>query len=87
MSYSLLDIGRNVKAEGMGGLRDAARMAEQREATNKQLREAKKATEMQAMGTGAMGGAMMGAQMGAPGGPWGVAIGAGIGLLSGWLMS
>lgn len=58
-------------------------MDEQREATNKQMKEQKKQQTISSVGMGAASGAMIGAQAGSAIGPgWGTVIGAGVGYLT-----
>lgn len=84
MSYGLIQSGRNMKGEALQGLSDVARNNEQREQTNKSLKDAKRQQEISTAATGATGGAMIGAKTGgAYGGIWGAALGA----LAGWALS
>ena len=82
MGYSLLDAAQSTRQQALQGMADVSNQEAQREADNKQLKAAKKATTMGAVGTGAAVGMMAGAQAGSVGGPWGAAIGAGIGLVA-----
>ncbi len=83
MSYGLIQYGRGMKGESLQGLSQVARNEEQREMTNKGLKQAKRQQET----TSAASGAVMGAQMGSAGGPWGMVAGAAIGALAGWSLS
>ena len=82
MGYGILDIGGQTRKQAMAGMDDAAKLENQREAENKQLKAAQKQQTMTNVGTGAAVGAMAGAEMGAGAGPWGAAIGAGVGLIA-----
>ena len=75
MGYSLLDAAQSTRQQALQGMADVSNQEAQREADNKQLKAAKKATTMGAVGTGAAVGTMI-----APG--VGTAIGAGIGLVA-----
>ena len=75
MGYSLLDAAQSTRQQALQGMADVSNQEAQREADNKQLKAAKKATTMGAVGTGASVGFMVG-------GPWGAAAGAGVGLIS-----
>ncbi len=56
---SLISAGVNLRRQGLLGLTEAARLETQREIAEKNLESAKKATEMQTLGTGAgIGGAI-----------------------------
>ena len=82
MGYSLLDAAQSTRQQALQGMADVSNQEAQRESDNKQLKAAKKATTMGAVGTGAAVGMMAGAQAGSVGGPWGAAIGAGVGLVA-----
>lgn len=82
MGYSLLDAAQSTRQQALQGMADVSNQEAQRESDNKQLKAAKKATTMGAVGTGAAVGMMAGAQAGSVGGPWGAAIGAGAGLIA-----
>ena len=82
MGYSLLEAAQSTRKQALQGMEDASNQEAQREGDNAQLKAAKKATTMGAVGTGAAVGMMAGAQAGSVGGPWGAAIGAGIGLVA-----
>ena len=82
MGYSLLDAAQSTRQQALQGMADVSNQEAQRESDNKQLKAAKKATTMGAVGTGAAVGMMAGAQAGSVGGPWGAAIGAGIGYIA-----
>ena len=82
MGYSLLDAAQSTRQQALQGMADVSNQEAQRESDNKQLKAAKKATTMGAVGTGAAVGMMAGAQAGSVGGPWGAAIGAGVGLIA-----
>lgn len=75
MGYSLLDAAQSTRQQALQGMADVSNQEAQREADNKQLKAAKKATTMGAVGTGAAIGTMI-----APG--VGTAIGAGVGLVA-----
>ena len=75
MGYSLLDAAQSTRQQALQGMADVSNQEAQREADNKQLKAAKEATTMGAVGTGAAVGMMAG-------GPWGAAIGAGVGLVA-----
>ena len=75
MGYSLLDAAQSTRQQALQGMADVSNQEAQREADNKQLKAAKKATTMGAVGTGAAVGTMI-----APG--VGTAIGAGVGLIA-----
>ena len=75
MGYSLLDAAQSTRQQALQGMADVSNQEAQREADNKQLKAAKKATTMGAIGTGAGIGFMVG-------GPVGAGIGAGIGLVT-----
>ncbi|MGO2148784.1 hypothetical protein [Halomonas sp.] len=81
MSYGLLGLRQKMEGEAMQGLSDLAGQQRQAKMHEDQMASAKKAQQMQAVGTGAGIGMMAGAQAGSVGGPWGAAIGAGVGLL------
>ena len=98
MGYSVLDVAQTTRKQALQGMEDAANQESQREAANKQLKEAKQAQTMSNIGTGAGVGYMIGAGAAAAGGaasgaasgaaagsvagPMGAAIGAGIGLIA-----
>lgn len=75
MGYSLLDAAQSTRQQALQGMADVSNQEAQREAENKQLKAAKKATTMGAVGTGAAIGTMI-----APG--IGTAVGAGIGYIA-----
>jgi len=75
MGYSILDIAGATRRQAMQGMADVADQEQKREAANKNLKEAQRATTMGAIGTGAAVGGMVG-------GPWGAAAGAAIGLIA-----
>lgn len=75
MGYSLLDAAQSTRQQSLQGMADVSNQEAQREGENAQLKAAKKATTMGAVGTGAAVGGMVG-------GPWGAAIGAGVGLVA-----
>lgn len=75
MGYGLIDIAGQTRNQAMGGLREAARLEEQRENMNKELEAQKKQATMSSVGAGAGMGAMVG-------GPLGAVIGGGVGFLS-----
>ena len=75
MGYSLLDAAQSTRQQALQGMADVSNQEAQREADNKQLKAAKKSSQMGAIGTGAGVGFMVG---GVPG----AAIGAGIGLVA-----
>ena len=75
MGYSLLDAAQSTRKQALQGMEDASNQEAQREGDNAQLKAAKKATTMGAVGTGAAVGTMI-----APG--VGTAIGAGAGLIA-----
>ena len=75
MGYSLLDAAQSTRQQALQGMADVSNQEAQRESDNKQLKAAKKATTMGAVGTGAAVGTMI-----APG--VGTAIGAGVGLVA-----
>ncbi|MGR5241749.1 bacteriocin [Photobacterium damselae] len=74
MSYSILDTAGNTRKQALSGLRDAANRETERENANKQLKTAKRAQTMGAIGSGASIGMMAG-------GPVGALVGAGAGLI------
>ena len=83
MGYSLLDAAQSTRQQALQGMADVSNQEAQRESDNKQLKAAKKATTMGAVGTGAaVGGMIAGAEAGGVTGPWGAAIGAGVGLIA-----
>lgn len=75
MGYSLLEAAQSTRQQALQGMADVSNQEAQREAENKQLKAAKKATTMGAVGTGAAIGTMI-----APG--VGTAVGAGIGYIA-----
>lgn len=75
MGYSLLDAAQSTRQQALQGMADVSNQEAQRESDNKQLKAAKKATTMGAIGTGAAVGMMAG-------GPLGAAAGAGVGLIA-----
>ncbi len=75
MGYSLLDAAQSTRQQALQGMADVSNQEAQRESDNKQLKAAKKATTMGAVGTGAAIGTMI-----APG--VGTAVGAGIGYIA-----
>ena len=75
MGYSLLDAAQSTRQQALQGMEGASNQEAQREGDNAQLKAAKKATTMGAVGTGAAIGTMI-----APG--VGTAIGAGVGLVA-----
>ena len=75
MGYSLLEAAQSTRKQALQGMEDASNQEAQREGDNAQLKAAKKATTMGAVGTGAAIGTMI-----APG--VGTAIGAGAGLIA-----
>lgn len=75
MGYSLLDAAQSTRQQALQGMADVSNQEAQRESENKQLKAAKKATTMGAVGTGAAIGTMI-----APG--IGTAVGAGIGYIA-----
>ncbi|MBO1109580.1 bacteriocin [Plesiomonas shigelloides] len=75
MGYGLIDIGAQTRNQAMGGLREAARLEQQRENMNKELKAQKKQATMSGIGTGAGMGFLAG-------GPIGALIGGGLGFLS-----
>ncbi len=75
MGYSLLDAAQSTRQQALQGMADVSNQEAQRESDNKQLKAAKKATTMGAIGTGASVGFMVGGMPGA-------AIGTGIGLVA-----
>lgn len=74
--YGLLQMGQNLKQDGMTGLREASGMERQRNATNDAMKAQKRQGEMTSVATGAAMGFMIGGPMGA-----------GIGALAGWALS
>lgn len=83
MGYSLLEAAQSTRKQALQGMEDASNQEAQREGDNAQLKAAKKATTMGAVGTGAaVGGMIAGAEAGGVTGPWGAAIGAGVGLVA-----
>jgi len=81
MSYSILDMGRSTKAQAQGSLNTLAKLEQNRDMTNKGLKQQKKTNQL----SGAASGAAIGAQMGSSAGPYGIAIGAAVGFLAGSL--
>lgn len=75
MGYSLLDVAQSTRQQALQGMADVSNQEAQREADNKQLKAAKKATTMGAVGTGASVGFMVG-------GPVGAGVGAGVGYIA-----
>lgn len=75
MGYSVLDVAQTTRKQALQGMEDVANQEQQREAANKQLKQAQKAQTMSNIGTGAGAGFMVG-------GPAGAAVGAGIGLIA-----
>ena len=75
MGYSLLEAAQSTRKQALQGMEDASNQEAQRESDNKQLKAAKKATTMGAVGTGAGIGFMVG-------GPVGAGVGAGVGLIA-----
>lgn len=75
MGYGLIDIAGQTRNQAMGGLREAARLEEQRESMNKELKAQNKKATMSNVGVGASMGFMAG-------GPVGAAIGGGVGFLA-----
>lgn len=65
MAYSLLDMATSTRQQAMSGMRDVAQQEQQREAANKQLKEANQASRMQSIGMGAGLGAMVAGSTGA----------------------
>lgn len=84
MSYGLVQSGHKFKDEAMQGLSDVARLEENRDRTNENLKQEKKNTETNAVMSGATTGAMMGSQI-MPG--WGTVIGGVVGAVGGWVLS
>lgn len=82
MSYGLIGLKRQMEGEAIQGLGDLANQQRQAKMHEDRMKEAEKAQQMQAVGTGAAVGMMAGAQAGSVGGPMGAAIGAGIGFLA-----
>lgn len=82
MGYSLMEAATSTRQQALAGMRDVAQQEQQREAANRQLKEARQASTLQSVGMGAGVGAMAGAEIGSVGGPMGAGIGAGIGLLA-----
>lgn len=86
MGYGLIDIAAKSRQQAMQGLSDAAKLDEQREATNRKLKAERKQQTISSVGMGAAGGAMIGASYGSvagvPGAAVGAVVGAGIGYLS-----
>ncbi len=74
--YGLLQMGQNLKQDGMTGLREAAVAERQRNTVNDELKRQKRQGEISGVASGAMMGMMVG-------GPYGAAIGA----LAGWALS
>lgn len=87
MSYSLVGYGRSLKNDALGGMSESARNSEQRDNTNRGLKDAKRTQEVTSMASGAVSGAMIGAKVGSAAPGLGTVIGAGIGLLAGWALS
>jgi hypothetical protein len=88
MAYSLLDMATSTRQQAMSGMRDVAQQEQQREAANKQLKEANQASRMQSIGMGAGLGAMVAGSTGAAtgaaaGSAGGVAGGAAAGSVGG----
>jgi hypothetical protein len=85
MAYSLLDMATSTRQQAMSGMRDVAQQEQQREAANKQLKEANQASRMQSIGMGAGLGAMVAGSTGAAatGAAGGVAGGAAAGSVGG----
>ena len=83
--YGLLQMSQSLKQQGMAGLGDSAKLEQQRNMLNEQMKEQKKTTEKTSMASGAATGAMMGFMMGA--GPVGAVVGGAVGLLGGWALS
>lgn len=83
MSYGIIQSGRTIKNEALQGLSQVARNDQQREMTNKGLKDAKRQQEISSTLGGAMTGAMLGSKVGTIGGPMGMALGA----LAGWALS
>lgn len=75
MGYGLIDIAGQTRNQAMGGLREAARLEEQRESMNKELKAQNKQATMSSVGAGAGMGFMVG-------GPIGAAVGGGISFLT-----
>lgn len=80
MGYGLLDIGNQTRQQAMNGLKEAARLEDNRELANRDLKARQKQATMSNVGTGAGLGFMIGAGT-AAGGPIGAVIGAGLGFL------
>ncbi len=75
MGYGLIDIGAQTRNQAMSGLREAARLEQQRENMNKELKAQQKQATMSSVGAGAGMGFLAG-------GPIGALIGGGLGFLS-----
>jgi len=78
MSYSVMNAGNSTKSQATKSLKTLADLEQNRDATNKGIKQQKKNSQM----SGAASGAMVGASVG---GPWGAVIGASVGLLAGSL--
>lgn len=78
MSYSLLQLGADTRKQALAGLKSSAEREVQRDNTNQNLKDAKRAQTLSAVGAGAgIGTAIM------PG--VGTAVGAGVGYIVGEL--
>lgn len=82
----LAGAGLQQKNEAMGALSQTADMESERQRTNKQLEEQRRAGNAQLGSTlGGLGGFALGAKMGAAGGPVGALIGGIVGAIAGKL--